>query len=100
VNAEIDLEPLLKGLTGTMQEGRARLVRDLLSQGVPLDEIRRAVMDDRLVVLSLEMVLREMAPLTARDVAERTGAGVDRVQRIAERLGLPPVGDDEPADGG
>jgi adenylate cyclase len=97
VGVDTDLEPLLKGLTGTMQAGRARLVRDLLSQGVPLDEIHRAVMDDRLVVLSLEMVLREMAPLTARDVAERTGAGVDRVQRIAERLGLPPVRDDEPA---
>jgi hypothetical protein len=97
VGVDVDLEPLLEGVTGRMREGRARLLRELLVQGVPFDELQRAVVEDRLAVLLLDAVLREMSPLTANDVAERTGAGLERVRRIMSRLGLPPVGDDEPA---
>ena len=52
-------EGLLEGLDGKDREARIAILRDLHADGVPLDELRRAVEEERLMFLPVERALRE-----------------------------------------
>ena len=72
--AEIDFEAegLLEGLEGDVRKSRLRLLTELADDGVPLDELRTAVAEDRLALLPVERVLGGGEErLTAAEVAER-----------------------------
>ena len=81
-------EGLLDGLQGKHREARLAILRDLHSDGVPLDELRRAVAEDRLMFLPVERALREEPRYTAREIAEKSGIGYDLLTRQWQALGL------------
>ena len=89
-----EFDDLLEGLDGDARSSRERLLRRLSDDGVPRDELRRAVEEDRLVLLPIERALRGEPKYTRAEMAEECGvdpAAMDAVRRAA---GLPLV----PAD--
>jgi adenylate cyclase len=91
-------EGLLEGLTGRARDARLALLEDLEESGVPLDELKRAVEENRLVLLPVERVFGAGEErYTAAEVAE--GAGIDQsfLVRLLQALGAPIPSDDERA---
>jgi adenylate cyclase len=80
---------LLDGLEGDARAGRERLLRRLLDQGTPLDELKRAAAEDRLVLLPAERLIGGEARYTAREVAERTDLEVGFLLDLRRAHGLP-----------
>jgi len=96
---EIDFEAegLLAGADGAAREARLRLLRELAGDGVELEELRRAVTEDRLVLLPVERVLSGGAErFTPIEVAERAGIELEFLKRQWRALGMALVDDDEP----
>ncbi|HEU4703789.1 MAG TPA: adenylate cyclase regulatory domain-containing protein [Conexibacter sp.] len=82
-----------EGLLDGLEDERARaervaLLEELLADGVPLEELKEAVAEDRLVFLRVERSLGE-ARYTPRDVAELSGMPLDDALRFRQALGLP-----------
>ncbi len=81
-----------EGLLHGLEDERARaervaLVEELLADGVPLEEIRLAIEEDRLVFLRVERVFgRER--YTPQEVAEMVGISVEEGLRFRQALGL------------
>ena len=95
---DFEREGLLKGTRGKAREARRALLEELAEDGVGLDELRRAVEEDRLTLLPVERVLGgKGARCTAAQVAERTGLDLDFFLRQRQALGLPVPESDEPA---
>jgi adenylate cyclase len=96
--AEIDFEAegLLEGVSGKAREARLALLRDLSEAGVPLEELRRAVAEDRLALVPVERVFE---PGTDRyspeEIAELTGLDLDYLIRLQQALGFPTPRPDE-----
>lgn len=100
--AEIDFEGegLLDGLEGRVREGRLKLLRELADRGIPLDELREAVAENRLALLPVELVLGGgERRYTAAEVAERAGLDPGFLRRQRKALGMALVDDDVPAYG-
>lgn len=86
---DFDGEGLVGGLEGAAREARVALLEQLLADGVPLDELRRAVAEDRLVLLPVERELEGRGErLTAAEVAERAALEPELFERIGRSLGL------------
>lgn len=82
-------EGLLEGLEGERaRTERVALLEELVADGVPLEELKAAVAEDRLVFLRVERTLGT-ARYTAREVAELTGIDPDEGLRYRQALGLP-----------
>jgi adenylate cyclase len=81
-------EGLLEGLDGADREARAALLRDLHADGVGLEELRRAVAEQRLMFLPVERALGEESIYSARDVSERSGVDYDLLTQQWQALGL------------
>ena len=98
--AEIDFEGegLLDGLEGRAREGRLELLRELADRGIPLDELREAVAENRLALLPVELVLGGgERRYTAAEVAERAGLDLGFLKRQRKaRSGMALVDDDHP----
>ncbi len=89
--SEIDFvaEGLLDGLEGRERDARLGLLEDLAADGVTLEELKRAVAEDRLALLPVERVLAGEGPgYTAAEVAERAGIEPDFLLRQRKALGL------------
>src|SRR5256885_14612355 len=71
-----DAEGLLDPLTDEDERAaRRELLDELCAQGIPLDELRRAVHEDRLVLLPVERALGDgHAKYTLSELLERAGA--------------------------
>ncbi len=67
----MDVEPLLGDLEREQREARRELLEQLGAAGVPEDELRRAVEEERLALLPVERALGGDCDLTAAEVAER-----------------------------
>jgi adenylate cyclase len=96
--SEIDFEAegLLDGLEGETREARLALLRDLTEAGVPLEELKRAVAESRLVLLPAERVFEaDGERYSRREIAERADFELDFVERLTRALGLPRVDPDE-----
>jgi hypothetical protein len=72
---------LLGGVAGAEREARAALLAELSESGVSLDELRRAVAEDRLVLLPVERVFTRSAKYTIAEVAGATGLDEQAVLR-------------------
>ena len=82
-----------EGLLDDLEDERARagrrtLLDELLADGVPLEELRRAVAEDRLVLLPVERLLTSDARFSAREIAEETGLDLEFFQANRRALGL------------
>jgi adenylate cyclase len=95
---DFEREGLLKGTRGRAREARRELLAELAEDGVPLEELRHAVEEDRLVLLPVERVLdAEGRRYTAAEVADRVGVEPDVVRSLRQATGLPVPHDDEAA---
>jgi adenylate cyclase len=82
-------EGLLDGLEDEHARAeRSALLEELLADGVPLEELKAAVAEDRLVFLRVERTLGT-ARYTPREVAQLTGIDADEALRYRQALGLP-----------
>lgn len=101
--AEVDFaaEGLLEGLDGDALQARRALLQRLADEGVALDELRRAVDEDRLALLPIERVLSGDEPrYTFREVAERADLDPRFLVTLWRAFGVA-LGDlDEPAANG
>jgi adenylate cyclase len=80
---------LLKGTRGSAREARRELLEQLEADGVPLEELRRAVEEERLALLPVERVLDgDGGSYTGREIAERAGIDLDLLIRGRRALGL------------
>jgi adenylate cyclase len=93
---DFEAEGLLDGLSGKAREARLALLEDLAKDGVPLEELKRAVEEDRLVLLPVERVFEEGAErYTAQEIAAGAGLERDFLVRLLRALGAPIPDDDE-----
>jgi adenylate cyclase len=98
VAIDFEREGLLKGTRGEARKARRELLEELAADGVSLDDLRRAVEEDRLALLPVERVLQgEGRRYTAAEVAERAGVDEDLLRRNRSALGVADPGPDEPA---
>jgi adenylate cyclase len=98
VAIDFEREGLLKGTRGKAREARRELLEELASDGTSLEDLRRAVEEDRLALLPVERVLEgEGRRYTAAEVAKRAGVDEGLVRRNRLSLGLADPGPDEPA---
>jgi adenylate cyclase len=94
---DFEAEGLLGGLQGKAREARLTLLQELAEQGVSLEELRRAVEEDRLVLLPVERAFdRGTDTYTAGEVAEASGLDPEFLGRLLQALGAPIPEDDEP----
>ena len=93
---DFEAEGLLEGLGGKPREARLALLEDLAEAGVPLEELRRAVEEHRLVLLAVERVFEEGEErYTAAEIAAGAGLELDFLQKLLQALGAPiPEGDE------
>jgi adenylate cyclase len=89
VAIDFEAEGLLKGTRGKAREARRELLEKLAVDGVSLEELRRAIDEDRLALLAAERVVEGEGRYTAQEVAEETGVEVEFLLRQREALGLP-----------
>lgn len=93
-------EGLLEGLEGKAREARLALLEELSDAGVPLEELKRAVEENRLVLLPVERVFDSGDErYTAAEIAERAGLEHEFLVRLLQALGAPMPADDERAYG-
>lgn len=90
-------EGLLDGVEGEAREGRLALLGHLAADGVPLDELREAVVAGRLALLPVERALAgDGRRYTAREIAEISGIDLELLRRFSAALGVPYTDPDEP----
>jgi adenylate cyclase len=93
---EIDFaaEGLLDDLEDGAREARLGLLRKLSDEGVSLAELRDAVASGHLTVLPVEREIAGDGPrFSAREIAERSGLGLELALAFRAALGIP-YGDD------
>ena len=82
-------EGLLKGTRGKRRAARVELLEDLYRGGVPLEELRQAVAEDRLALLPMELVLAQDGRYTIEEVATRADIDVEVLIEQRSATGLP-----------
>ena len=85
----------MRGLVGKQVEARLNLLRRLFEAGVGLEELRKAVDEDRLVILSAEQALGGDASLSARELCGRAGMPLDSFLSLRRAHGLAASDPDE-----
>src|SRR3954452_13182870 len=85
---DFEAEGLLDGLEGDARAERQELLEQLSQDGVALDELKRAVAENRRALLPVERVLAAGGRYTAREVAERSGLDPEFQQRQLRAPGL------------
>jgi adenylate cyclase len=91
-----EAEGLLDDCAGEDARAARRALLDRLhGDGVPLDELRSAVAEQRLALLPIDRLLSSEARYTAREIAERSGLDLDWFQTQRRVLGLAVPGPDE-----
>jgi adenylate cyclase len=97
---DFEAEGLLEGLDGEARDARLKLLEQLAADGVSLEELRRAVHEDRLVLLPVERVLTgDGARYTREEVAELSGVEVELLEQQWRALGMPDPDEGEKAFG-
>src|SRR3954452_11359899 len=93
---DFEAEGLLGDLTGKAREARLALLADLTEAGVPLDELKRAVEENRLVLLPVERVFDSgTESYTSRQIAQEAGLEHDFLLRLLRALGASIPEDDQ-----
>ena len=86
-----DFSRLLDGLEGDARAARERLLRRLDDDGVPVEEMERAVDEDRLVLLPVERALRGEPRYTLQGMVERCGVDGETIEAVRRAAGLPTI---------
>jgi adenylate cyclase len=87
---DFEAEGLLGELKGRAREARLALLQELADEGVSREELKRAVEENRLVLLPVERVFESGTErLTAREIADRAGLEYDFLLRLLRALGAP-----------
>jgi adenylate cyclase len=95
-----DSAGLLEGLEDDdARDARRRLLDELHAAGMDLDELRRTVAEDKLVLAPVARALSSEARYTAREIAERAGVDLAFLTASRRALGLPVPDPDELAYG-
>jgi adenylate cyclase len=84
---------------GDAREARRALLDRLYEDGVPLDELRRAVAEQRLALLPVDRLLSSKGRYTAREIARESGLELDWFRAQQRALGLAVPDPDEPVYG-
>jgi adenylate cyclase len=95
--ADVDWEAegMLEGLDDEARAARRRLLDELHDDGVEVDELRAAVLEDRLALVPVERLLSGGgARLTLDEAAERAGVDRDFLERDWRALGMATPGED------
>ena len=93
---DFEAEGLLAGLRGREREARRELLEELAADGVGIEDLRRAVVEDRLALLPVERALRSGdATYTHDEVAELSGVESEFLERDWRALGLAVPATDE-----
>jgi adenylate cyclase len=96
VAIDFEGEGLLEGLAGEAREARLALLEGLAARGVSVEELKRAVAEDRLALLPVEHALSGEGPrYSAEEVAGRAGIELDVVTRVWRAMGLSEAPPDE-----
>ena len=90
-------EGMLRGLRGRKRTARLELLNHLYRAGVPLEELKRAVEEDRLALLPAEGVLADRKKYTAAQVAKRAKIDAELIADQRRAAGLPVAPEDEVA---
>src|SRR5919112_142352 len=91
-----EAEGLLEGLEDdAARDARRRLLDELHANGMGLEELRRTVAEDKLVLAPVARALSSEARYTAREIAEKTGVELGFLTASRRALGLPVPGPDE-----
>ncbi|HEX6458093.1 MAG TPA: adenylate cyclase regulatory domain-containing protein [Thermoleophilaceae bacterium] len=85
---DFEAEGLLQGVEGEEREARRQLLEELVADGASLDELKRAVAEDRLAFLPLERLLAGEGKYTPAEVAERSGLSHEFQDQLFRALGL------------
>lgn len=99
MSVDWEKEGLLEGLEDDEKEARADLLDQLHGDGVELDELKKAVEEERLVLLPVERVVGEEAKYTPRELADKAGIDLEVTQANWQALGLPRLDEDARALG-
>ncbi len=84
-----EAEGLLEGLDDDAREARVALLDHLHDEeGCAVEELKRAVAEDRLVLLPVERLLAGDKTYSARQIAEESGMGLERLTEYRQALGL------------
>jgi adenylate cyclase len=95
-----DAEGLLEGLPDERaREARRALLDELHEDGVPVEELRAAVDEQRLALLPVDRLLGSEHKYTQAELAEKAGVPLDYLQASRRALGLPVPPPDEKAFG-
>jgi len=93
--AEFERERLLEGLAAGEREARVDLLAQLVEAGVSMGELKRAVDEDRLAMLPIELVFTRDCKYTLPQALEASGLDEGFVKRDLLALGLPYPAPDE-----
>ena len=93
--ADWEAEGLLEGLSGKEREARLALLDMLETEGVPLDEIRRAKAEGELLFMLAGRAIGVQPILTWAELVEQSGLDERLVQRLVRAQGLPMADPDE-----
>jgi adenylate cyclase len=86
---DFEKEGLLKGVRGKARQARLELLEQLAGDGVPLEELKRAVEEDRLAILPVERVLAGEGPTyTVQQVADQAGVELEFLIRQMQAMGF------------
>jgi adenylate cyclase len=97
VSIDFEREGLLRGTRGKAREARRKLLQELVDDGVPLEELRQAVEEDRLILLPAERFLEGAGPRhTIEEVADEAEIDPQFLIRNRHALGLPLPSTDVP----
>ena len=88
---------MLDGLDGRAREARARLLARLAEAGIGLESLKRAVAEDRLVILPAEHALGSDLRYSARELTDDVGIPLDYLLAFRRAQGLAVEDHDEPA---
>jgi adenylate cyclase len=93
---DFEAEGLLGSLEGNAREARLALLEELTEAGFPLEELKRAVEENRLVLLPVERVFDPGTErYTAAKIAELSGLTQEFLMRLLQALGAPMPADDD-----
>ena len=85
---ELEDAGLLDGLEGAAREERLELLRWLLAEGYPLEELVRASGTQTLVLIPSERAIGGRTRYTEAQVAEAAGVGLDFLQALERANGV------------
>ena len=86
--ADFDALGLLENLEGEARAARLRLLERAEAEGIPIEEIQRAVAEDRLVLLPVEYALAGSGRYTLAEVCEKSGVDPDSWRAALRAAGL------------